>query len=55
MAGSMQGSAGDYIVRGIAGEHYACKPDIFEKTYAPEATFSTPSGGCDLTNVADAG
>jgi hypothetical protein len=24
---------GDYIVRGVAGEHYACKPDIFLKTY----------------------
>lgn len=24
---------GDYIVRGIQGEFYPCKPDIFEKTY----------------------
>lgn len=24
---------GDYIIRGIKGEHYPCKPDIFELTY----------------------
>jgi hypothetical protein len=26
-------SQGDYIIKGIAGEYYACKPDIFAKTY----------------------
>lgn len=26
---------GDYIIRGIAGEIYPCKPDIFEQTYEP--------------------
>ena len=26
---------GDYIIRGIKGELYPCKPDIFEKTYDP--------------------
>jgi len=29
-------SKGDYLIRGIKGEHYPCKPDIFEKTYEPE-------------------
>ena len=24
---------GDFIITGIEGEHYPCKPDIFEKTY----------------------
>lgn len=24
---------GDYIIKGIAGEYYPCKPDIFNKTY----------------------
>ena len=24
---------GDYVIRGVAGEFYPCKPDIFEKTY----------------------
>ena len=26
-------SDGDYIITGIAGERYPCKPDIFEQTY----------------------
>lgn len=29
----MIGSPGDFIVKGIAGEIYACKPDIFAATY----------------------
>ena len=28
-------SEGDYIIKGIEGEFYPCKPDIFEKTYEP--------------------
>lgn len=24
---------GDFIITGVAGEHYPCKPDIFEQTY----------------------
>jgi len=26
-------SPGDWIITGVHGEHYPCKPDIFEKTY----------------------
>lgn len=26
---------GDYIIQGVKGEIYACKPDIFEATYEP--------------------
>lgn len=26
-------SPGDWIIRGVAGEHYPCKPDIFARTY----------------------
>ena len=29
----MQASEGDYIIKGVQGEFYACKPDIFEQTY----------------------
>ena len=25
----------DWIIRGVAGEYYPCKPDIFEATYEP--------------------
>lgn len=28
-------SPGDWIIKGVAGEFYACKPDIFEATYEP--------------------
>ena len=28
-------SSGDWIITGVNGEHYPCKPDIFEKTYEP--------------------
>jgi hypothetical protein len=28
-------SVGDFIIRGVHGENYPCKPDIFEKTYEP--------------------
>ncbi|AXH71158.1 hypothetical protein BSP36_113 [Bacillus phage BSP36] len=33
LEGQMYGSAGDYIIRGIQGEIYPCKADIFEATY----------------------
>lgn len=33
LEGTMIAKAGDYIIRGINGEIYPCKPDIFEKTY----------------------
>jgi hypothetical protein len=26
---------GDWVIRGVNGEYYPCKPDIFEKTYDP--------------------
>lgn len=28
-------NAGDWLIRGVKGEHYACKPDVFELTYEP--------------------
>ena len=33
LEGVMTASPGDYIIRGIQGEFYPCKPDIFEATY----------------------
>lgn len=33
LEGRMTVSLGDWIVTGVNGEHYPCKPDIFEKTY----------------------
>lgn len=31
--GMMQASPGDWIIKGVAGEFYPCKPDIFAATY----------------------
>lgn len=33
LEGEMRGEWGDYIIKGIKGELYPCKPDIFEATY----------------------
>jgi hypothetical protein len=37
MEGTMIGNVGDWIVRGVQGEHYPVKPDIFAATYEPVA------------------
>lgn len=33
LEGELTASIGDYIIKGVNGEFYPCKPDIFEKTY----------------------
>ncbi|AEJ93282.1 hypothetical protein BJD73_gp88 [Mycobacterium phage Brocalys] len=33
LEGTMRASCGDYVIRGVQGEFYPCKPDIFEATY----------------------
>ena len=33
LEGIMKASFGDYIIKGIKGEFYPCKPDIFQVTY----------------------
>lgn len=33
LEGDMLANQGDFIIRGVNGEIYPCKPDIFEKTY----------------------
>ena len=33
--GDMTAQVGDWIIRGIKGELYPCKPDIFAATYEP--------------------
>jgi hypothetical protein len=35
LEGEMVGGAGDWIIRGVKGELYPCKPDIFAATYEP--------------------
>lgn len=36
LEGEMHVSPGDWVIRGIHGEFYPCKPEIFEATYEPE-------------------
>lgn len=33
LEGTMTASKDDYIIKGVQGEFYPCKPDIFEQTY----------------------
>ena len=33
LEGEMKASRNDYIIKGVNGEFYPCKPDVFEKTY----------------------
>jgi hypothetical protein len=33
LEGTMKANIGDYVIKGVTGEYYPCKPDIFEKTY----------------------
>ena len=33
LEGTMRASEGDWIIKGVQGEFYSCKPDIFEETY----------------------
>ena len=46
LEGDMKASIGDYIIKGVNGEFYPCKPDIFEKTYSlgSHATYLSGSG-----------
>ncbi|MGB0862453.1 MAG: hypothetical protein ACPGXZ_06015 [Saprospiraceae bacterium] len=33
LEGDMKAKVGDYIIKGVKGEFYPCKPDIFKATY----------------------
>ena len=35
LEGTMRGEVGDWIIRGVKGEFYPCRADIFEATYEP--------------------
>lgn len=36
LEGTIRATLGDWIIRGVKGEVYPCKPDIFEATYVAE-------------------
>lgn len=35
LEGVMRADIGDWVIRGVQGEFYPCKPNIFEQTYEP--------------------
>lgn len=37
LEGRMNCAVGDWVIKGLRGEFYPCKPDIFEATYEPVA------------------
>lgn len=37
LEGIMRANKGDWVIKGVEGEFYPCKPDIFEITYEPVA------------------
>jgi hypothetical protein len=38
LEGTMQADPGDWVIRGVHGEFYPCKSEIFAKTYEPADT-----------------
>lgn len=66
LEGKMRASLGDWIIKGVKGEIYPCKPDIFDATYNPAqetgqqdadyegTTPSSQKGGCDYMSFSDA-
>lgn len=45
LEGDMKASFGDYIIKGVDGEFYPCKPDIFAKTYTPVEAYEASERG----------
>lgn len=35
LEGVMRADIGDWVIKGVKGEFYPCKPDVFEATYEP--------------------
>jgi len=43
LEGEMRADPGDWIIQGVKGEFYPCKPDIFDATYEPAEPQEEPS------------
>lgn len=50
LEGDHHASPGDYIIKGVNGEFYPCKPDIFAKTYE-SATLTPPNEALTLEQL----
>ena len=51
LEGKMFVSPGDYVIKGVNGEFYPCKPDIFEKTYEPASDIEAPDVHAEIGNI----
>lgn len=49
LEGQMRADIGDWVIRGIQGEFYPCKPDIFDATYEPVLEQLAKAGGPEQT------
>lgn len=49
LEGEMECKKGDWIIKGVNGEFYPCKPDVFQKTYTPASPYDKVIG--DFTAV----
>jgi hypothetical protein len=47
LEGSMRAEPSDWIIQGVKGELYPCKPDIFEQTYEQCSELETSPAQCD--------
>ena len=54
LEGKMSAAIGDWIIKGVQGEHYPCKPDIFEATYSPALAASAPAAPAPITEAEQA-
>ena len=52
LEGDHYASPGDYIIKGVNGEFYPCKPDIFAKTYE-SSTLTPPNEPLTLISMSD--
>lgn len=43
LEGTMVAYPGDWIIRGVVGEYYPCRPDIFAATYEPVPAPAAPT------------
>ena len=50
LEGIMQANVGDYIIKGVNGEVYPCKPDIFQETYTEDKGSGEVSDGYHTFN-----
>lgn len=53
LEGPLRVSDGDYIITGVKGEHYPCKPDIFAATYVPADQPTSPMRRFNLVRDQD--